>query len=338
MQIGLMLISALVTLATCLSAMRLGRALGVLDIPDPKGRKKHRHITPLVGGLAIIVPLIITSISYGIVSGVPMFWAFAVIIGGSLLVGFFDDRRHLPPSLRLLAAAFVAFAAIWMFSPFEIQFLRFSFLDIPIFTQGWGLAFTVLCLVGLQNAVNMADGKNGLVIGLSFIWVTILFYYAPGHLYPLMGTMLVCLGITLVFNLRGKLFLGDGGAYALSMAVGSLALYIYNVGFVAIPADMVALWFIIPVVDCLRLMIGRSLKGRSPFSPDREHLHHMLMRFMIWEKALVVYLAMVFVPCFLAIWLPDWTLLWVVLAMSTYLTVLITVRVLQLDQEVSAQS
>src|SRR3546814_5035214 len=75
-----------------------------------------------------------------------------------------------------------------------IQCLRFSVSDAPSFTGAWGLPFTVLCLVGLQNAVNMADGKNGLVIGLCFIWTSILVIYAPPHLYPLLATLLAEIG------------------------------------------------------------------------------------------------------------------------------------------------
>lgn len=69
--------------------------------------------------------------------------------------------------------------------------------------------------------------------------------------------MAAALAVTLVFNLRGRLFLGDSGSYALSFVVAMLAIYTYDVGFTRLPADLVALWFLIPVVDCLRLMAKR---------------------------------------------------------------------------------
>jgi len=332
MLIMLFLLSAALTLTVCLKAEAIGRALGIMDVPDPEGRKRHRQATPLVGGLAVILPVIATALYNSGATGIPIFHAYALVLGGGLILGLLDDRNHLPPSFRLGAAAIVAMVGIWMFPAFEIQFLRFTFLDVPIFTDGWGLPFTVLCLVGLQNAVNMADGKNGLVIGLSFIWGVILCFYAPVHLYPLLATLLAGLAITLAFNLQSKLFLGDAGAYALSLAVGLLALYIYNVSFVSVPADMVALWFLIPVVDCVRLMARRMMQKRSPFSPDREHLHHILLRFMGWDKALIAYLSIVFIPCLLAMWLPQLTLLWAGLVMTVYVMVLGAARILQVEE------
>ena len=333
MPIFLFIIATLFTLTVCVKAMDIGKALKVLDEPDA-GRKRHKRVTPLVGGLAIITPLILISLYNYLVTDLPIFESYALVLTGGLLLGFKDDRRHLSAMLRLLISTGIGLAGIVLYSPFEIQFLRFSFMDTPVFTGAWGVPFTILCLVGLQNAVNMADGKNGLVIGLSFIWTSILMIYAPPHLYPLLASLLAGLAIALAFNLRGKLFLGDAGAYGLSFAVAMLTLYIYNVNFIAVSADMIALWFLIPVVDCLRLMIGRSLKGRSPFTPDREHLHHILLRFTNWEKALVTYLAMVFLPSFLAIWMPELTLLWAALSLAIYVMVVATARFLQLEHEV----
>jgi len=330
-------LATLATLAICSKAMPIGATLKVLDEPDT-GRKRHARVTPLVGGLAIIVPLILVSLYYAMATRLPMFPAYALVLAAALALGFKDDRKHIPAMVRLVLSVVIGTVGLKMFSPFEIQFLRFSFLDAPVFTGAWGLPFTVLCLVGLQNAVNMADGKNGLVIGLCFIWTSILLVYAPAHLYPLLGTLMAGLVITLAFNLSGKLFLGDAGAYALSFAVAMLTLYVYNVNFSALSADMIALFFLVPVVDCLRLMIGRSLKGRSPFSADREHLHHILLRFMNWEKALVAYLAIVFLPSLMAIWMPDLTLLCAVLTVAIYVMLLATARFLQLDQEVPHRS
>jgi UDP-GlcNAc:undecaprenyl-phosphate GlcNAc-1-phosphate transferase len=330
-------LATIATLAVCLEARRIGEALRVMDAPDAV-RKRHAQVTPLVGGLAVVLPIIALSLFYGRETNLPIFNAYAAVMGGALLLGFRDDRKHLPATLRLVVSAGIALVAILMFSPFQVQFLRFSFLDLPIFTNGWGLPFTILCLVGLQNAVNMADGKNGLVIGLTFIWTLLLSIYAPPHLLPLLAALMAGLAVAFVFNMRGRLFLGDAGAYALSFSVALTALYIYNVNFVDVPADMVALWFLLPVTDCLRLMITRALSGRSPFSADRQHLHHILLRFMAWDRALVIYLSLVAIPSFLAVWMPNLTLLWGLLSLSAYATVIASAKLLQLDHEVGARS
>ncbi len=305
-------------LAVALSADRLGRLLGVIDRPD-QNRKTHLRDTPLIGGIAIIVPLVAAAVYFGLSTDfTPFFWTFAAVAAGFLVLGFLDDRKHRRPSWRLAISALLCLAGLYSVPVLEISFLRFSFLTKPLFLEGWSLLFTALCLVGLQNAVNMADGKNGLVMGLTVLWLLLLMAYAPAHLLPLLTVFVICTAVVLVFNLRGMLFLGDSGAYSISVAVGMLAIYCYGVGFDRLTADVVALWFLIPVVDCLRLMISRLLRGRSPFSSDRNHLHHILLLLMPWEGALVVYLGLVGVPAVLAFVLPGWTLVWALLALTSY--------------------
>ena len=178
--------------------------------------------------------------------------------------------------------------------------------------------FTVLCLVGLQNAINMADGENGLAIGLSVLWVALLLMSAPPHMVPLLIVFLISLLIALVFNLAGRLFLGDSGAYAIGIAIGLVTLYVYGVEFARLPADMVMLWFLVPVIDTLRLMLVRGLSGRSPLRSDRNHLHHRIQRLVGWPWSVAVYLAIVGVPCVLAMVYPTRTLIWIVVALSGY--------------------
>jgi len=117
----------------------------------------------------------------------------------------------------------------------------------------------------------------------------------------------ITLCVSLVFNLSGKVFLGDAGTYGLSVILGLIALYSYNVGFATFPADAVALMFLIPVADTLRLIVARGIKGRSPFSPDREHLHHILLSLVSWHWALTIYLALVGVPSLIARYNVEWT-------------------------------
>ena len=160
--------------------------------------------------------------------------------------------------------------------------------------------------------------KNGLVIGLSLLWTVFLLFYAPEHLQPLLLVFAVCLCIALAFNLAGRLFLGDSGTYSISIFVGLLAIYCHNVAFDALRAEVIVLWFLIPVVDCLRLIVLRVIGGCSPFSSDRHHLHHILARWMPWRWGLVAYLGLAGVPGMLALALPRLAPVWIVLALTLY--------------------
>ena len=322
-MIAVYLLLGAVTLVVCLFASRIGGWLGVVDVPDGR-RKFHDRPTPQIGGFAIMAPVLaVAAMQAGTTDFEPFYVAVALALAAFLLLGFVDDRKQIPPTWRLAVSFALCLAVIVSIPALRISFLKFSFLTNALFLDGWAApVFTLLCLVGLQNAVNMADGRNGLVIGLSLVWTLILFAYAPAHLYPLLAVLAIALATGFAFNLRGRLFLGDSGTYSLSVGIGLLTIYCYYVNFAIMPADLVALMFLIPVVDCLRLMAARVIGGRSPFSSDRNHLHHILSGLMPWERALPVYLAMVALPILAAMAWPRQTLAWAVLALTYYALVL----------------
>ena len=311
------------TFLICLFASRIGTWLGVMDAPDGE-RKAHKRPTPLVGGLAVMAPVCAVAVIQAATTDFkPFYTAIAAAIAASMLLGFADDRKHLRPTWRLLIGVAIGLAVIVAVPALEVSFLEFSFVPVALFFDGWlGTIFTLLCLVGLQNAVNNADGRNGLVIGMSLIWCLLLFAYAPAHLYPLLSVLAVGLAICLGFNIRGRLFLGDCGAYSLGVTVGLLAIYCYYVNFAIMPADLVALMFLVPIVDFLRVILLRVVEGRSPLRSGGNHLHHILEWLMPWDRALPVYLAMVALPSLLAMAWPGKTLLWGVIALSSYAAVI----------------
>jgi UDP-GlcNAc:undecaprenyl-phosphate GlcNAc-1-phosphate transferase len=297
---------AMVTLGVCLAARPIGHMLRVLDVPCRNGRKKHRRVTPLVGGMAIMLPFIILGSVETALFQTPLYFGLLILSVAFLGMGFLDDRGHLAPSLRLTIAGVTCLGVVIVVPDLRLAELDFAFGSTATVPVWLSCAFAVLCLVALQNAVNMADGKNGLVIGLSLIWVGALAAYAPSQLTPILVVLAVGLCITLVFNLRSKLFLGDAGSYALSVVIGALTIYAYNThagafGTRSLTADGVALWFLVPVLDCARLIVSRVLQGKSPFSPDRNHLHHLLSQRLSSQKALICYFVLVGAPIALSI-------------------------------------
>lgn len=317
-----LLLFGLAVAASAAFARPLAVRLGVLDMPDG-GRKRHQVPTPLVGGVALMAPL-------GLVAAGSALWApaFAPILAvaalanlGFLVLGFLDDRRHVAPKVRLL----VSLALILVFVAIEPD-LVVRTIDAP--SLGWTVAlgalavpFAVVCLIGLLNAVNMADGKNGLVIGLASSWVAMLLAYAPDGLVPYLACFLLGLLILLPFNLAGRLFLGDAGSYSIGVTVGVLAMYVHGQN-ARLPAVLVMLWLLVPVLDCLRLIATRMIEGRSPFSGDRNHLHHRLMLWFPWPASLAVYLALAIGPAVLGCLVPDAAPALVLLSAGLYLVVI----------------
>lgn len=321
-------IGGLIALLIGSRGMAVGRRLGLLDFPDRDGgRKRHEQVTPLVGGVAVLVALsVVTLVTLTLADiGMPALrhlgWLLAatLVIGG---IGMVDDRLQLSATSRL-SIAVVGLAVMVLSAPdFRLDFIRFTGQDRLILLGSAGTLFSLLCLVGLLNAINMADGKNGLVIGLSIIWTVLLLLRAPAYLQPVLTALLAALAVLFCFNMAGRLFLGDAGSYALSTMLGLSAIYVYNHDFAEWRADGVALLFAIPVFDTIRLMTVRLARRHSPFKPDRDHLHHHLAYGWGWPQGLVIYLGLVLVPNLLAIVAPEATL-WLLLAsLVTYVAAL----------------
>ena len=247
----------------------LGRRLGLLDYPDlTGGRKRHARVTPLVGGIGL-VPAVVGStlltarvLAIGPYAQTQFVW-MAACVAAMFLIGLADDRFALGATIRLVLAVAALTLGILHAPDCAIGFVRFAGQSSTILAPGWGDAFTLLCLVGLLNAVNMADGKNGIVIGLGLIWSVVLWFRLPPTALPIAASAFAALAVLLWFNLRGRLFLGDGGSYAISALFGLLAIYAYNHGFAQLRADDIAVMFAVPVFDTIRLMGGRRSKATA---------------------------------------------------------------------------
>ncbi len=326
----LLLLGAGVALVVGLWARPLGEAFGLLDHPDPiGGRKLHLQVTPLVGGFAVVTAglfgvAILSLVDPG--GSLPVtvgFW-FALSVFAMFLVGVADDRDGLPATARLAITCLALVVPILMVPEFRLTELHFAFADARVALPGlWGIAFTLLCLVGLLNAVNMADGKNGLVIGQAIIWSVVLAVRLPADLLPLMAAVLGALLVLFAFNLHGRLFLGDGGSYALSAIFGLLAILAWNLRDGSFFAGDIVVIFALPVIDTLRLIAHRLIEGRSPFDPGRDHLHHYLHRRWGWPRPLPWVLALVAVTNMGALLMPGTGLTWAAVTLLGYVVMLL---------------
>lgn len=292
------------TILFCNFRLALCGRLGLLDVPGE--RKLHRSVTPLAGGLVLTLVVCPSLLLYALFGNVGEYREVLLLFLGATfamaLVGLADDRHSLSATGRIAIAATV-FALLAAADPiFDVRLLNFVMFDLQFGVGSWllSIAFTVLCCVGLVNAVNMADGKNGLVISLCIGWLLILIYHAPSELLCAIVALCVALTVLLIFNLRGLLFLGDGGSYGFATAVGLLTIAVYNVsatnGGRQLAAEEVMLMFSVPVIDSFRLTYVRLRSGRSPMSADRNHLHHHLQNALGWPKGLLVYLAISLLP------------------------------------------
>ncbi len=288
------------------------RALRLIDQPDD--RKLHAAPTPLLGGLALVIAALPLSFAaMAITPYLALSKAAAVYIastGAIALIGMADDRHSLSANGRILLTAMVFLAAASIEPFFNVRVLDFSLgaysFELGLWNTTFSVFFTALCCVGLVNAVNMADGKNGLVISLCIGWLLAIATRSPPSILPFIFVLLACLIVLLLANLSGKLFLGDGGSYGFAAAIGLLTIWIYNstddTQSRLFHAEEAMLLFAVPVIDSFRLTFARIRRGQSPMAGDRDHLHHHLLDSFGWPGGLVIYLLVALLPIASLLW------------------------------------
>lgn len=289
------LLAFALSVAFCLGFRELAREWYLIDIPD--ARKRHDGNVPLCGGIAIFLSFFVAAF---LASGVSGHANAVALLPGLVLIlvtGVLDDRFNLPVAPRLaiqLLAALLIIAIAGIRQTYlglasdgiETAATPAPYMLIQILTGPLFLIIALAFIVGLVNAVNMSDGVDGLAGSASaaaFFWLAVIGFGIGEHRLGLQALALAaaCLGF-LVFNMRHRwrakasLFLGDGGSTLLGAALAGFILILAS-GPAAVAFPILIWIVIVPVIDTLSLIVRRMSARRSPFSPDRQHLHHLLM-------------------------------------------------------------
>ena len=277
-------------------AIRLSNKLGAMDKPDE--RKLHDNAIPVLGGIVIFLTFIICFLVL-----IPLDKVFQSFMAGLLVIfitGLVDDIWHLNPLLKFTGEITSALLFILMS---DISIISFGDLvgTGSIYTGKYAIPVTVFCMVGVMNALNFADGLDGLAGGISAIACIFLACFAwlcGSFSYLLM--LLILLGSLLGFlyfnRYPAKIFMGDTGSLVLGYILSAICILLVQKTHCSSPVLPVSMAIVmgLPIVDALVIMANRILHGRNPFSPDNSHLHHrlLLIGFSHEKTVLVVYLMM----------------------------------------------
>lgn len=280
-------------LLIALNARYFGELLGVMDDPAKEAHKKHKLPTPLVGALmvgALAIFILLNNVLFQASSRMVGIAVCTILVG---VLGLIDDRLRLDWPIRLTLIGVISTLLVLWVPELRLDGLMWSFGYTTQLGPWIGGAFTVLCLMTLVISFNMMDGFNGGVISISLILMVLMAIVATNpHRQAICLFLASALGIMFVYNMKGEFFLGDGGAYALGMLVGSVAILTYNIGAnITIYADTIFLWLAIPTLDCLRVVIKRRAKKENPFYAGRDHLHHLLMGISGPKRTLLFYMS-----------------------------------------------
>lgn len=265
---------------------RLAHQIRLVD--QPNHRKRHFQATPLTGGIAIFSGFLIGLAMIGIEWH--SYWTLLAGMAILLVTGLLDDYLDISAAVRLMLQ--VAVAALMVFySGLEIESLGLLFGEAhgPVELGPWSAPFTIACVVFIINAINMADGLDGLA-GCSALVIFILLSltgWLDGAPFGLVAISMILAFSTMGFLIhnmrspfrrRASAFLGDSGSMAMGFAIAWLAVALGTRDGGAVEPISIAWILIIPSMDTLALFFRRLRLGRSPLSADRAHLHHILLR------------------------------------------------------------
>ena len=292
------------------------RALKLNLLDKPGGRHIHQSPIPRLGGIAIYLSLLITSLLLIIVYGryTPGgFGHFELIgiLGGSTLIfflGLLDDIHPLSALSKLVVQIFAAVVAflsgvkvlylsnpLFFFNLSNSRVIELDSISSFIITIGW--------LILITNALNLIDGLDGLAGGVALIaalslWAILL----DSKIAEPAGALLsATLGGSVMGFLRSnyspaRIFLGDSGAYFLGFTLGAIAVAsLSHQPNTATVGSVVVIAFSFPLFDAIFAIVRRFLKGKPLMKADTDHLHHRILRAGLDTKAtmFVIYITCV---------------------------------------------
>lgn len=252
---------------------------GILDVPND--RTVHSTLIPRMGGLAIFA---------GFISAVSIFADFTnkyeglqQLIAGSIVIFFIGLKDDIIPVsafkkffVQLLATGIIMFMGGIRVHSFH------GFLYVYEISDQFSYVLTFFVIVGITNAVNLIDGLDGLagsiivVISCSFGY----FFYEAGSVFAVVAFSLAGAVIGfLKFNIKkAKIFMGDTGSLICGFIISVMSIkYLeLDTNYEYSPAIAISI-LVLPIFDTLRVFVMRMFKGKSPFSPDKTHLHHRLL-------------------------------------------------------------
>ncbi len=279
-----------VTMALIPLLTRLAGRMQVLDAPGP--RKVHSTPMPRVGGIAMVAGTLLP-LSYWLNGDarLPAFLGAALLL---LAVGVWDDRSELS-YLPKFVGQLVAAGVVMMFGGVLIHSLMLGDrVELPTIIAA---PLTLIFLVGVTNAINLADGLDGLAGGTTLLSCCAMALLALTIDDRFVAIVCVIVAGSIFGFLRfntypARIFMGDGGSQFLGFTVAVLAVLLTQSELAPISTALPILLLGLPILDTLAVMLQRFSEGRSPFAADKNHIHHRLLAlgFEHFEAVFVIYL------------------------------------------------
>lgn len=274
-----------ITFAAIPVIIQVADAKKLFDVPD--ARKIHLNPIPSLGGLGIFAGMILAFLISFPIQLAPEFQYF---LAASLIIFFLglkDDIMVISPIKKLIGQFLAAFLIIYK-GGIQIKSMH-GFLGVYELPEVTSLALTYLTVIVIINSFNLIDGVDGLAGSLGLMTALIFgsyFYYVGQTPYAMLSFILAgsLLGFLIFNHSPARVFMGDTGSLLLGLINAILVIRFISIAdapasslpLQASPAIGFAI-LMVPLFDTIRVFSLRILNRRSPFSPDRNHIHHLLL-------------------------------------------------------------
>lgn len=277
---------------------RLCQQKNVLDFPTAP-RKIHMMPIPRLGGIAIYFAFFLPLLAIFLTTG-DVYELFAqhtdtlvsLFITSTLVfaIGIYDDIWGATVLQKLMAQ--IAAAVLIYFLGFKITLLSVPLVG-SVSLGVLGFPLTILWIVGVTNALNFVDGIDGLACGVGFFSVSTMFILSLYLRHPLTAFFAAALagglfGFALYNFNPASIFMGDSGSLFIGFIIAAISLHGSQKSSTAVILLLPIVVLGVPIADTLLAIIRRLANGRSPFTADKEHIHHRLMHMGFSSRQVVL--------------------------------------------------
>jgi UDP-GlcNAc:undecaprenyl-phosphate GlcNAc-1-phosphate transferase len=283
-------IAMLLTAVLMPLAIYIAPILKLIDIPDAN-RKVHTRIVPRCGGLAMAFG-IAAPLSWYLPPAAPLLH----LMSASLIIvifGVLDDRNNLDYRWKF----FGQILAVIIVMHGGILIHRVPLLEFDGAPAWLSYSLTFFFILGVTNAVNLTDGLDGLAAGTTLLALAVLFTLTQisdnsNAAFIALTVIGGILGFLRYNTFPARVFMGDAGSQLLGFITVCLSIMITQAETCAVSPALPLLILGLPVLDTAMVMTIRLAQGRSPFAPDRNHLHHQIMALGFYhsEAVAIIYL------------------------------------------------
>lgn len=257
----------------------------------PGERRSHTTPTPTFGGIAIFAAILIAYFLWPSIDQTDIYRTNLSIVGMTILffVGIKDDLVNIDPTKKILFQVLASIILIF-FGELRVDYL-YGIMGFHHITEVVSILLTCFIFIALTNAINLIDGIDGLAGGIATIasgtfggWFLLTNHFTMACLaFTLSGALIGFLRFN--FSKTSKIFMGNTGSLIIGFMLAFFAVRFVNLNasyryeptaFFNAPIVAIVI-LIVPIFDTLRVFLVRIMAGRSPFSADRNHMHHILL-------------------------------------------------------------